>query len=103
MRDDAPEYDDETLSRATNEFLLAFFLPAIGCFVVGWIVVRTVLDDALRSLGLVQLRPAPGAGAIASGWGRFLLLIGVGAVLTLGYLVVYVRYVRGPLKARGVV
>lgn len=44
-----------------------------------------------------------GAGVIASGFGRFLLLVVLSAVLLLPYTALYVRFLRQPLRERGIV
>lgn len=86
-----------------NEFLLRLFLPGITVFVGLWAALRLVLDWQLRSVWLPTTEPAHGAGLFASGFGRFLLLIVFTAIILLPSAVVYARFVRGPLRERGLV
>ncbi|WP_321111791.1 hypothetical protein [Halorussus salinisoli] len=68
-----------------------------------WASFRLVFDDALSAAGLDPITPAYGAGAFADGFGRFLLLIVVTAVLLVPYFAAYARFLRGPLRERGLV
>jgi len=106
---EGPDWRDDFLDaaehrRLMNELLVAIFLPAAFSFVACWVVVRLYLDAFLRSLGLPRLaaHPLPFI-ALESGGGRYLLLVVVGTVVVCGYLWLYLRYLRPPLKARGVV
>jgi hypothetical protein len=92
--------DPETLM---NELLVGVLVPAVVLFVAVWLSFRLVFDDALSSMGLEPMTPAPGGGAVATGFGRFLLVMVVTAVLTVVYLGVYARFLRGPLRRRGLV
>jgi hypothetical protein len=96
-------FDGDDPEKLIHEFLLALFGPGIGLLVLVWASFRIAFDGALTGMGLEPITPAPGGGAIASGFGRFLLLVVVTAVLMLPYLGLYVRVLRGPLRERGLV
>jgi hypothetical protein len=96
-------FDGDDPEKLIHEFLLALFGPGIGLLVLVWASFRIAFDGALTSMGLEPITPAPGGGAIASEFGRFLLLVVVTAVLMLPYLGLYVRVLRGPLRERGLV
>ncbi|MFD1525091.1 hypothetical protein [Halolamina salina] len=96
-------FDADDPGTVINEFLVALFVPGILLFVGLWAAFRLVLDGPLRSMGLAPIRAADGAGAVASGYGRFALLIVVTALLLLPYVAAYRRFVRDSLRARGIV
>ncbi|KPN30092.1 hypothetical protein SY89_00814 [Halolamina pelagica] len=96
-------FDAEDPGTIINEFLLVLFVPGILLFAALWAAFRLAFDDALRSMGLAPIEPAMGAGAIAGGYGRFVLLIVVTTLLLLPYAAVYRRFVRDALRARGIV
>lgn len=96
-------YDAEDPGTIINEFLLTLFLPGITVFVGLWAAFRLVFDDLLRSVGLPPIEPAYGAGLFVSGFGRFLLLILLTTLVLLPYVGLYARFLRGPLRERGLV
>ena len=96
-------FDADEPGTVINEFLIALFVPGIVLFVALWAAFRLVFDDALRSMGLAPIEAAEGAGTIAAGYGRFLLLIVLTAVLLLPYVAAYRWLVRDALRARGIV
>lgn len=96
-------FDADDPGTVINEFLMALFVPGIVLFVALWAAFRLVFDEALRSMGLVQIEAASGAGAVAAGYGRFFLLIVVTAALLLPYVAAYRWLVRDALRARGIV
>lgn len=98
-----PLYDADDPGTIINEFLITLFVPGVLVFVALWASFRLAFDDLLRSYGLGPLVPAPGAGAIASGYGRMALLIVLSAAVLVPYLALYVRFLREPLRERGVV
>lgn len=98
-----PMYDADDPGTVINEFLITLFVPGILLFVGLWAAFRLLFDGLLRSSGLPPLEPAHGAGVIETGYGRLLLLILLTAVLLLPYVAVYVRFLREPLRDRGIV
>jgi|GEM_PF-6941591 len=96
-------FDADDPGTIFNEFLIALFGPGILLFVGLWLSFRFVFDGLLRSLGLPEIVPADGAGVLAAGYGRFLLLMVGTAVLLLPVLAVYHRFVRATLRSRGIV
>lgn len=96
-------YDAEEPGTILNEFLLTLFVPGISLFVLLWALFRLVFNSVLLSAGLPPIVPADGAGTIAAGFGRFLVLIVLTAVLLLPYVAVYRRFIRDSLRARGIV
>lgn len=97
-------FDAENPDALMNEALIAFFVPAILLFVGAWAAVSLVFADALAALhpALAEpITPKDGAGALAGGVPRFLLVMVATATLMLPYLGVYVRVVRPPLSERG--
>lgn len=97
-------FDSESPQQLMNEFLLAIFLPGITLFVLLWAVFRLYLDEVLLSFGLGRVIPdqLPFI-AIESGYGRFLLLVLLTALIVFVYLTLYIRVLRRPLKEREVV
>lgn len=98
-----PLYDAEDLDAVLNEFLITIFVPSLVLLVVLWASFRLVFDELLLSYGLAHLTPADGPGAVATGYGRFLLLILLTTSLLLPYIAFYARYLREPLRERGLV
>jgi hypothetical protein len=96
-------YDADDPGTILDEFFLSLFLPGIVLLVAVWAAFRLVFNDLLISVGLDPIVPAYGAGTFAGGFGRFLLLVVVTAVLLVPYFVAYVRFLRGPLRKRGLV
>jgi hypothetical protein len=96
-------FDAEKPGTVINEFLITLFVPGIVLFASLWALFRLVFNDLLLSVGLPPIEPAEGAGAIAAGYGRFLLLIVGTVVLLLPYIAVYRQFVRDSLRARGIV
>ena len=110
MDDDRPAARDPTVgdardpSRAMNELLIAFFLPAITVFVSLWALFRLYFDQLLLSVGLERLTPDPLPFiAVETGYGRFVLLVVMTAVVVVVYIGFYLRVVRGRLRDRGIV
>lgn len=96
-------YDSEDPGAVVNEFLITLFVPGIVAFVGVWTLFRVVLNDHMLSYGLEPIVPRHGAGAIAAGYGRFLLAILLTVAVLLPYLGVYRRFLRRSLRDRGVV
>lgn len=96
-------FDAEEPGTILNEFLVALFVPGIVLFATLWVLFRTVFDSLLLSVGLSPIVPAEGAGAVASGYGRFVLLVVVTTLLVVPYVAVYRRFVRDALRSRGLV
>lgn len=96
-------FDADDPGTIINEFLISIFVPGILLLVAVWASFRLVFNDLLLSVGLSPITPAYGAGSFASGFGRFLLLVVVTTVLLVPYFAVYVRFLRGPLRERGLV
>ena len=96
-------FDAEEPGLVLNEFLLTLFVPGISLFVLLWAMFRLVLYSFLLSVGLTPIVPADGAGAVAAGYGRFLLLIVLTTVLLALYIAMYRRFIRDSLRARGIV
>lgn len=96
-------FDAEEPGLILNEFLVTLFIPGITVFVLLWALFRLVFNSLLLSVGLSPIVPADGAGAIAAGYGRFLLLVVLTAALLLPYIAVYRRFIRSSLRARGIV
>lgn len=96
-------FDAEDPGTIINEFLITLFIPGIALFVLLWALFRLVFNSLLLSVGLSPIVPADGAGAIAAGYGRFLLLIVLTAVLLVPYIAVYRRFIRTFLRTRGIV
>lgn len=98
-----PVYDADDPSAVVNEFLVTLFVPGIVAFVGMWVTFRLVLDDLLLSYGLGPIVPREGAGAVAAGYGRFLLVILVTVAMLLPYIGLYRRFLRRSLRERGLV
>jgi small-conductance mechanosensitive channel len=98
-----PLYDAEEPGTVINEFLITLFIPGIVFLVALWATFRLLFDDLLLAYGLPPLTAASGRAAIASGYGRFVLLVLLTAVLLVPYIGVYVRFLRQPLRERGLV
>ncbi|ELY84151.1 hypothetical protein [Natrinema altunense] len=96
-------YDADDPGTIINEFFITLFVPGITLFAALWAVFRLFLNEFLNSIGLVPLVPAYGAGAIESGYGRLLLLILLTTVILLPYVAFYHRFLREPLRERGLV
>lgn len=96
-------YDAEEPGTIINEFLITLFVPGIIAFVGLWAVFRLYWNDILISWGLPPIVPQSGAGAISGGYGRFVLIIVLTAVLLLPYIALYRRYVRQHLRHREIV
>ncbi|UPV76089.1 hypothetical protein M0R89_08540 [Halorussus limi] len=96
-------FDADDPGTIINEFLVSIFVPGITLLVAVWASFRLVFNDLLLSVGLDPITPAYGARTFAGGFGRFLLLVAVTAVLLAPYFAVYARFLRGPLRKRGLV
>lgn len=96
-------YDADDPGTVLNEFLITLFVPGIFLFVALWAAFRLVFDDVLLAYGLGPIVPQEGAGAIAAGYGRFLLLILLTSAILVPYIVVYRRFLRESLRDRGLV
>ncbi len=87
---------DEEIKSATDDFLIGIFLPGILTFVAGWTVFRLYLNETLIDMGLPPIVPQPGYGAIATGYGRFVLLIAISFIVTLFSFIIYTRLFKDP-------
>lgn len=96
-------YDADDPGTVINEFLITVFVPGIVLFVVLWASFRLVFNELLLSFGLVPIVHQPGAGAISAGYGRMILLMVLTALALLPYIGLYLRFLRQPLKERGLV
>ena len=96
-------YDAEDPGAVVNEFLITLFVPGAVTFVALWASFRLLFDDTLRSSGLVPLTPAPGAGVVGTGFGRMVLLVLLTSLVLAPYLGLYLRFLRTPLRERGLV
>lgn len=96
-------YDADDPGTVINEFLITLFIPGTAVFVSLWAVFRLFLNDFLIAVGLSPLVPAYGTGAIESGYGRMLLLILLTSFTLLPYVAFYLRFLRKPLRERGIV
>lgn len=96
-------YDADDPGAVVNEFLVTLFVPGIIVFVGVWATIRLVLDDLLLSYGLEPIVPREGGGAIAAGYGRFLLAILLTVVILVPDIGLYRRFLRRSLRERGLV
>lgn len=94
-------FDADDPEALMNDLLAGILLPALVLFVVVWASFRLLFDDALTAMGFARITAEAGGGAVATGYGRFLLVVVVTVVLTMAYLGVYARVLRGTFRRRG--
>lgn len=96
-------YDNPDLDKVMNEILITFVVPGLLTLTAVWASFVLIFDETLRSIGLAPIEVQEGYGAVASGHGRFLLLIVVTTLCLLVYIAFYNRFVRETLQKRNIV
>lgn len=96
-------FDADDPGAMMNELLVVLFAPGIVLIGLLWASFRFVFDETLTSMGLEPITVPYQAGEIGAGGGRLLLIILVSTALLVPYVALYARFLRGPLRKRGLV